>query len=67
MEYALGFAVLALFYAVLNFFRKAAERRRELHIRSLSAPVGGDGISRFVCVHRTDGSSASYFRPGAEE
>jgi hypothetical protein len=67
MEYALILGLLILLYALLKFFRKAAERRRELYIRSLRAPVGGDGVSRFVCVHRTDGSSASYFRTGVEE
>ena len=67
MEYVLCFALLILLYRVLHFFRKAAERRRELHRRSLLPPVPGDDISHFVCALRVDGSSASRFiRPGEE-
>lgn len=67
MEEALCIGLLILLYAVLKFFRKAADRRRELHLRSLLAPAGGDGISRFVCVRLTDGSSGSYFLPVREK
>jgi hypothetical protein len=63
MEYGLSLALLILLYAALKFFRKAAKRRHELHLRSISAPVGGDGISRFVCVRLTDGGHGGGFRP----
>lgn len=60
-------ALLALLAYILYFFRKAAKRRRELSSYSVGAPEGGDGISRFVCVRLTDGSSGSYFKPPAEQ
>ncbi len=63
MEEALCTGLLFLLYIVLKFFRKAAERRRELYLRSIDAPVGGDGISRFVCVRLTEGGHGGGFRP----
>lgn len=62
MEYGLSLALLILLYGVLHFFRKAAERRRELDRWSVAVPVHGDGVRRFVCVRLDDGSSGSYFR-----
>lgn len=63
MEEALCIGLLILLYAVLKFFRKAAERRQKLHLRSIDAPAGGDGISRFVCVRLTEGGHGGGFRP----
>ncbi len=68
MIYALCLGLLILLYAVLYILRERVKRRCELYRRSIAAmPVGGDGISRFVCVRCTDDSSGSYFLPSSEE
>ncbi len=67
MEYALCLGLICLLYAVLNFFRKAAERRRELYRRSITMPETGYGPDRYVCVLLTDGGSGSYILPSSEE
>ncbi len=67
MEYALCLGLLCLLYAVLNFFRKAAERRRQMHLRSVAMPESGNGPDRYVCVLLTGGRSGSYILPSSEK
>ena len=67
MEYALCIGMIGLLYAVLNFFRKAAERRRQMHLRSVAMPESGYGPDRYVCVLLTDGRSGSYILPSGEK